>query len=107
MAPRSPLPGDWILALEPVERGAAEALALLGALDTRARVLLTGRGLGWLAEAGAWAALGRVAAEIHLCSGSARDRGLSALSTPPGAAWSSLARWIAELGGRPFGTLLP
>lgn len=107
MAPGRPLPGDWILALDPVERGAAEALALLTSLGGPARVLLTGRGLDWLAEEGAWAALRGLSREVHLCSGSARDRRLSAADTPPGAVWSSLARWMAELGGRPFGTLLP
>lgn len=107
MASLRPLPGDWILALNPVERGAAEALALLTSLRAPARVLLTGRGLDWLAHADAWTALRGLSREVHLCSGSARDRGLGAADTPPGAVWSSLARWMAELGGRPFGTLLP
>lgn len=100
------LPEDWVLSLDPVEPGAEAALALLASQAGRARVLLTGRGLGWL-EATAFPRLQVAAAEVTLCSGSARGRGLSAERTPSGARWSSLARWMQGLAGRPFGLLGP
>lgn len=101
------LPRDWILAVGPVEPGAAEALAALAAAGPGCRVLLTGRGLGWLSELEARERLAALGADLALCSRSARDAGLSAAGTPQGAAWSSLARFLVAAAGRPLGTLLP
>lgn len=96
------LPDAWVLAAGPDDPG-------LAAFPTaRAeRVLLTGAGLAWLADDAQRARLAGWAADLALCSRSARDGGWSAATAPPGVRWSSVATWTAQLEGRPFGTLLP
>jgi hypothetical protein len=93
---------DWIVAAGPEAPGVAEALS------GPRRVLFTGAGLAWLRAGDARLARLRAAgADLALCSRSARDAGLGADATPVGVRWSSVATWLAELGARPFGALLP
>jgi hypothetical protein len=95
-------PTDWIVAAAPGTAGVREALT------APRRVLFTGAGLAWLRGADASLAPLRAAGtDLALCSRSARDAGLAAESTPGGVRWSSVATWLAELGERPFGALLP
>jgi hypothetical protein len=102
-APPTPADGpvDWIVAARPDAPGAAEALA------APRRVLFTGLGLTWLERAPLLAPLLAAGADLALCSASARDWGLTAEHTPPGVRWSSVATWMAELGPRPAGAVLP
>ncbi len=97
--------GAWVLAAGPDAPGAEAVLERLGGLQ--ARVLLTGAGLTWLARPGALERLRASQADLALCSASARTQGLSAAATPEGVRWSSVATWMAELSGRPFGWLAP
>jgi hypothetical protein len=94
-------PLDWIVAAGPDAPGAGEALV------APRRVLFTGAGLAWLAREPLLAPLRSAGADLALCSQSARDAGLTAERTPPGVRWSSVATWMAELGPRPAGAVLP
>ena len=97
----APLPDAWIVAAPPEAPGAVEA-ARAGA-----RFLFTGPGLAWVADPARVRTLLARGAELALCSRSARDAGVTAEKTPPGVRWSSVATWLAEREGRPFGVVLP
>jgi hypothetical protein len=94
-----------VLAGGPDAPGARHAL---GAFTPRsARVLLTGAGLGWLADPEALERLRACSRDLALCSQSARDQGLTAARTPAGVRWSSLATWMVEQHGAPFQWVAP
>jgi hypothetical protein len=95
------LPSDWIVAAPP------EAPGVAAAGRAGARLLFTGAGLAWLTDLARLRALVADGADLALCSRSARDAGLTAETTPPAVRWSSVATWLAQRGGRPFGVLLP
>ena len=95
------LPDDWIVAATPDAPGGASAAR------AHARLLFTGAGLAWLDDLARVRALVAGGADLALCSRSARDAGLTAEATPPGVRWSSVATWLAQRQGRPFGVLLP
>lgn len=104
-APACERPTAWILAAGPEAPGADAVLERLGGPGLR--LLLTGEGLAWLARPNALEQLRGAQADLALCSASARTQGLSAATTPEGVRWSSIATWVAELSGRPFGWLAP
>jgi|GEM_PF-5746707 len=104
-ASASDRPDDWVFAAGPGAPGANAVLERLGGPGLR--VLLTGEGLAWLARPSALERLRGVEADLALCSASARTQGLSAAATPEGVRWSSIATWVAELAGRPFGWIAP
>ncbi len=97
--------GAWVLAAGPGAPGAEAVFERL--VGQAGRVLLTGEGLAWLARPDALERLRGARADLALCSASARAQGLSAAATPEGVRWSSVATWMAELSGRPFGWLAP
>ena len=87
-----------MLAAGPAAPGAA---ALLERARTAAgagrevRILLSGDGLEWAADARL--AADATAADVAVCSRNAREAGWTADTTPVGVRWSSAATWLAEL----------
>lgn len=91
-----------LLAAAPTAPGARELLARAAAEargGTAVRVLLSGPGLAWAAEADLAAAAGESGLEVAVCSRSARDHAPDRppASWPPWIRWSSLVTWLLPI----------